>query len=126
MSGSESKMPSEGKFAKALMEGFTNPAVRKKLAELARPSYVIGDGTDVVLGDFIVIPKDFGGSRADQLAVVIKLSEDGLGLRFKEKIAGITREFFDWSDLIGASAMAAPRDRKRLSVTPPTQSVPSI
>ncbi|TLX16382.1 hypothetical protein [Rhizobium sp. MHM7A] len=119
-------MSSEGKFAKALFDGFANPAVRKRIADLNRPSYEIGDGTDVVLGDYVIIPLAFGGRRAGQWAEVIKLSDDGLGLRFDQKVGGITREFFEWQDLMGARATAAPRDRKRASVTPPTTNRPSI
>jgi hypothetical protein len=113
-------MSSEEKFAKALFDGFTNSAVRKGIAYFNRPSYEIGDGTDVVLGDCVVIPEAFGGRRASQWAQVVKLSDDGLGLRFDEKVGGITREFFEWQNLMGARATAAPRDRKRTSVTPPT------
>lgn len=119
-------MTSEESFAKGLMGFFADPAVRKRLADQSRASYEIGDGTEVVLDDYIMIPDAFGGRRAGQWAVVVKLSDEGLGLRFQEKIGGITREFFDWSDLMGARASAAPRDRKRSSVMPPSMKRPTI
>lgn len=119
-------MSSEEAFAKGLAAGFASPAVRKLIEKHARPSFVVGDGTEMVLGDFVMVPERFGGRRAGQWAEVIKLSEDGLGLRFQEKIGGVTREFLEWDDLMGARATAAPRDRKRLSVMPPTPPSPSI
>jgi hypothetical protein len=119
-------MTSAANFAKGLVGFFADPEVRKRLADHQRPSYEIGDGTEVVLDDYITIPEAFGGRRAGQWAVVIKLSDEGLGLRFDEKIGGITREFFEWSDLMGAKASAAPRDRKRTSVMPPSTNKPSM
>ena len=119
-------MTSEASFAKGLMAFFVDPAIRKQIEDQKRPSYEIGDGTEVVLNDYIVIPDAFGGRRAGQWAVVVKLSDEGLGLRFQEKIGGVTREFFEWSDLMGARASAAPRDRKRMSVTPPALSLPKL
>jgi hypothetical protein len=119
-------MNSDEKFAQALFDGFTNPAVPKRIADLNRPSYEIGDGAEVVLGDRVIIPQAFGGRRAGQWAEVVKLSDDGLGLRFDEKVGGITREFFEWQDLLGTRATAAPRDRKRASVTPPAANSPTI
>lgn len=113
---------SEDRFARGLAGFFTDPGVRKMLADQARRSFRIGDGTDVVIGDYVRIPSAVGGRRAGQVATVVQLSNDGLGLRFEEKIAGITREFFEWSDLMDADARAAPRDRKRTSVTPPRHS----
>ncbi|MBY3157187.1 hypothetical protein HFO56_33220 [Rhizobium laguerreae] len=113
-------MTSEENFAKALADGFLSSAVRKRLEISDRPSYVVGDGTAVVLDDHVRIPESVGGPRAGQWGVVIKLSADGLGIRFEDKVARITREFFEWNELSGARATAAPRDRKRKSVTPPT------
>lgn len=115
-------MSSEGRFAKALLEGFRSPAMAKRIDELNRPAYVIGDGNAVVLGDAVRIPERVGGRRAGQWGEVVKLADEGLGLRFGEKVFGITREFFEWDELSGARATAAPRARKRLSVTPPTKS----
>lgn len=112
-------MSSEGRFAKALLDGFHSPAMAKRIVELNRPSYIIGDGNAVVLGDAVRIPESVGGPRSGQWGDVVKLSDEGLGLRFEEKVSGITREFFEWDELSGARATAAPRTRKRLSVTPP-------
>lgn len=112
-------MSSEKRFAKALFEGFRSCEVRKRIELLNSRSFVIGDGTAMVLGDQVRIPARVGGRRADQWAEVVQLSDEGLGLRFEEKVAGITREFFEWSDLVGAAVVAVPRKGKRNSVTPP-------
>lgn len=106
-------------FAKALFDGFNSAAVRKKIEQLNSPSFVVGDGTAVVLGDRLCIPDEVGGLRAAQWADVVQLSDEGLGLRFEEKIAGITQEFFEWNELVGASVIAVRRKGKRRAVVPP-------
>lgn len=115
----KASMSSEGSFAKALAAGFASDGMKRLIAKQAQPSYVIGDGTEVVLGDSVCIPEKVCGSRVGQWGEVVSLADDGLGIRFTEKVAGITREFFEWSDLSGARASAVPRARKRISVTPP-------
>lgn len=117
-------MSTEERFAKALVEGFRSPGLAKRIGNLNRPSYSIGDGTSVVLGDAVRIPDSCGGRRAGQWGEVLKLSDEGLGLRFNEKVSGITREFFEWDELTGARATAAPRTRKRLFITPPSSIEP--
>lgn len=112
-------MNSEKRFAKALFEGFRSPEVRKRIEQLNSPSFVIGDGTAMVLGDQVRIPKSVGGRRADHWGEVVQLSEGGLGIRFEEKIAGITREFYDWNELTGAAVVAVPRKGKRAAIVPP-------
>ncbi|MCS4090091.1 hypothetical protein [Rhizobium sp. BK176] len=112
-------MSSADEFAKALAQGFLSNGVRERLDELNRPSYAIGDGTEVALDDHLLIPERVGGPRAGQWAVVVKLSADGLGVRFQQKVGRVTREFFVWNELAGARATAAPRGRKRKTVTPP-------
>jgi hypothetical protein len=112
-------MSSVDKFAKALTEGFFSNGVQHRLDVLKRPAYVIGDGTAVALDDYVLIPERVGGPMAGQWAVVVKLTDDGLGVRFQQKVGRVTREFFAWSELSGARATAAPRERKMKSVTPP-------
>lgn len=112
-------MTSEAKFARALLEGFRSKGVRQRLDILKRPAYMVGDRTAVALENHIQIPKSVGDPRGGQWGVVVKLSDDGLGVRFPNKVGRVTREFFQWSELSGAMATAAPRERKRKSVTPP-------
>lgn len=112
-------MSGEERFAKALFDGFRSPEVRKRIELLNSPSFVIGDGTAMVLGDLVSIPKRVGGRRAGHWGEVVKLSEGGLGIRFEEKIAGITREFFEWDELTGAAVASVPRKGKRASIMPP-------
>ncbi|WP_315921983.1 hypothetical protein [Mesorhizobium sp. SP-1A] len=112
-------MNSEKRFAKALFEGFRSPEVRKRIEQFNSPSYTIGDGTPVVLGDQLRIPEAVGGRRAKEWGEVVQLSDEGLGIRFEEKIAGITREFFEWDELTGAAVVAVPRKGKRASIVPP-------
>jgi hypothetical protein len=114
-------MSSAEKFAKALAQGFLSGVVRERLDDLNRPSYVIGDGTEVALDDHVIVPDRVGGPRAGEWGAVVKLSDDGLGLKFPSKVGRVTREFFGWSELKGARATASPRERKRKrkTVIPP-------
>jgi hypothetical protein len=112
-------MTSEDRFAKALAEGFANAAVKKRIAELNGPSFVIGDGNAISRGDRVVIPKAMGGVRAGQVGRVVSLFPDGLGLRFDQKVSGVTREFFEWEEITGASVLSVSRTRKRDTITPP-------
>lgn len=59
---------------------------------------MIGDGTKVVLGDHVRIPEHVCGRRAGMWGEVVKLGDEGLGIRFEETVSGITREFFEWED----------------------------
>ena len=112
-------MDSSGRFAKGLAEFFLSPHVAKRLAELNRDAYVIGDGKQVCLNDFVLIPDSAGSSRKGTWGVVVMLDEEGLGLRFKERVGKVTHEFFAWEELMSARCTAAPRQRKRKSVVPP-------
>jgi hypothetical protein len=112
-------MSSEAKFAKALMEGFLSSGVQHRLDILNRKTYVVGDGTAVALDDHVLIPERLGGPRAGQWAVVVKLTDEGLGVRFQHKVGRVTREFFEWNELAGARATAAPREFKIKTVSRP-------
>lgn len=112
-------MPYTRSFAAALEDGFQSSGVAKRISDLNRPSYVVGDGTAVYLGDHVRIPEHVDGRRRGEWGEVVALGAEGLGIRFKQKFAGITRELFDWDDLRGARATAISRQRKRVSVIPP-------
>ncbi|NTF18172.1 hypothetical protein G6L37_07115 [Agrobacterium rubi] len=113
-------MDSARKFAEALEKGFNSPGVKRRIEELKRPAYAIGDGTAVALGDHVRIPENVGGRRAGEWGVVVMVDDEGLGIRFQQKFAGITREFFEWADLRGASATAISRKGKRAFALPPS------
>ena len=108
-------------FARALAEGFGDPAVRRGIARMSRKGFgcTIGDGTAVCLEDTVRVPVAMGGARAGRSGSVVLLGEDGLGLRFGEPHSGIRREFFTWVELDGAPAVGVERGRKRKFATPP-------
>lgn len=110
---------SVSRFAQVLTEAALHPDRERRDYDRNRPVFRVGDGTAIVLGDWVIIPKSLNGPRANCLATVIKLESDGLGVRFKQKVGRVTREFFDWSELQGATVLAAQRVRKTKSVMPP-------
>lgn len=118
LNGVSGGMTAGSRFSKALAEGFTNPAVRNQSKQFSAKSFRIGDGEAVLIGDKVVIPQSFGGSRADTVGEVISLFEDGLGLRFNEDVEGIKREFFAWTEIDGATIIASSKRRRSASIPP--------
>jgi hypothetical protein len=73
----EAAVGSEKRFADALFEGFNSPSMARRIEELNRPAYAVGDGTRVGLGDGVRVPAAVGGLRAGEWGEVVKLGRPG-------------------------------------------------